>query len=226
MASRFLIIRFSAIGDVILTTPVIRSLKKAFPQSEIHYLTKASNKALLEHNPYVDTIHVLKENLGETINELKAFRFDHIFDLHHNLRSMRVKRSLSASSSSFYKANRDKWLLCQKPLRGLAGEIDHVVIRYGKTLEAVGASLDGEGLELFLPDGMEGWAIDLLEKQMGERPTLAVVLGATWATKRWPTAYFAPALNKIGLPVMLIGGPDMIEESKLIVEKLDVPFFQ
>jgi ADP-heptose:LPS heptosyltransferase len=224
VSHRFLIIRFSAIGDVVLTTPVIRSLKKAFPQSRIHYLTKQSNKALLEYNPYVDTIHLLEDSLDETINELSAFNFDHIFDLHHNLRSLRVKRSLKAPSAAFFKANRDKWLLCQKPLRSFAKNIDHVVTRYGATLSGVGAALDGEGLDLFLPKETEHWAAQTIHKAFGEMPPLAVVLGATWATKRWLTAYFAPALNALGKAVLLIGGPDMQQESRAIAEDLEVPF--
>lgn len=224
MSHRFLIIRFSAIGDVVLTTPVIRSLKKAFPQSEIHYLTKASNKALLEHNPHIDTIHLLSDSLGETIAELSEFQFDYVFDLHHNLRSLQIKKSLKTPAQSFYKANRDKWLLCQKPLRSFAREIDHVVLRYGETLRGVGAELDGEGLEVFLPEETESWAEKHLQEKLPDTP-LAVVLGATWATKRWPTANFAPALNSIGRPVLLIGGPDMLAESQEITKDLNVPFY-
>lgn len=223
MSHRFLIIRFSAIGDVVLTTPVIRSLKKAFPQSEIHFLTKASNKALLEHNPHVDCIHLLGESTSDTIEALKAFTFDHIFDLHHNLRSLKIKRSLKAPSTSFFKANRDKWLLCQKPLRSFAKEIDHVVLRYGETLEGVGAKLDDGGLEVFLPEKTETWAEKLIAERLAETP-IAVVLGATWATKRWPTANFAPAINAIGKAVLLIGGPDMKEEAAQIISELSVPF--
>src|SRR5215470_3707625 len=90
---KFLIIRFSSIGDIVLTTPVIRCLKKQVPHAEVHYVTKTQFKDILENNPYIDKLHLLSD-LKTTIRELKAENFDHLIDLHHNLRTLRVKTSL------------------------------------------------------------------------------------------------------------------------------------
>ena len=75
-----------------LTTPIIRCLKKQLPQdSEVHYLTKLSFKTLLNENPYLDKLWLLKPNLNETISEIKAQKFDYIIDLHNNLRTFIIK---------------------------------------------------------------------------------------------------------------------------------------
>jgi heptosyltransferase-2 len=61
---KFLIIRFSSIGDIVLTTPVIRCLKEQVPGAEIHYLTKENFKGIIESNPYISKIHVLNDDLA------------------------------------------------------------------------------------------------------------------------------------------------------------------
>ena len=95
---KFLIIRFSSIGDIVLTTPVVRCLKKQVPDAEIHYLTKSTYLQILSSNPYIDKIHYLEQSLQAVITELKRENFDYIIDLHHNLRSMKVKDALKVKS--------------------------------------------------------------------------------------------------------------------------------
>ncbi|MEO5646756.1 MAG: glycosyl transferase, partial [Chitinophagaceae bacterium] len=70
--AKFLIIRFSSIGDIVLTTPVIRCLRKKFPDATIHYLTKRAFKGIVENNPYLDKIHLLEGDLEDVIIEIKG----------------------------------------------------------------------------------------------------------------------------------------------------------
>src|SRR3954470_19730583 len=93
-AMKFLIIRFSSIGDIVLTTPVVRCLKKQVGGAEVHYLIKPKFRTVMEHNPYIDKLHLLQEDWEVMIKELKAEKFDYIIDLHHNLRTLRVKKDL------------------------------------------------------------------------------------------------------------------------------------
>ena len=102
---KFLIIRLSSIGDIVLTTPVIRCLKKQVEEAEIHFLTKAKYSSILEANPYIDKLHLLDNNLGSTISELKSENFDYIIDLHRNFRSLRVRSSLKIMSFTVDKIN-------------------------------------------------------------------------------------------------------------------------
>src|SRR6201986_2167219 len=100
---KILVIRFSSMGDIIYTTPVVRCLKKQLPDAEIHFLTKPAFKYIYDNNPYVDKLLLLKQTLGETINELKAERYDYIIDLHNNLRTTLIKLNLRVKSSTYKK---------------------------------------------------------------------------------------------------------------------------
>src|SRR5579872_4755267 len=107
---KFLLIRFSSIGDIVLTTPVIRCLKKQVADAEIHFLTKSSYRTLIDPNPYITKAHYLEDDLDAVIGELKKENFDFIIDLHHNLRTLKVKLALRKKSFSFNKLNIEKWL--------------------------------------------------------------------------------------------------------------------
>ena len=107
---KILIIRFSSIGDVILTTPVVRCLKKQLPGVEIHYVTKISNQSFLQTNPYIDKLIYLEDDLSVVSKLLKAEKYDLVIDLHKNLRTLRLKWKLGVKSISFDKLNWPKWL--------------------------------------------------------------------------------------------------------------------
>src|SRR3982075_1489629 len=100
---KFLIIRFSSIGDIVLTTPVIRCLKQQVADAEVHYLTKSSFRPILAANPYIDRVHYLDDNFPSLIATLQHEDFDYVIDLHHNLRTWKVKRALGKRSFSFDK---------------------------------------------------------------------------------------------------------------------------
>jgi ADP-heptose:LPS heptosyltransferase len=108
---KFLIIRFSSIGDIVLTTPVIRGIKTQINNSEVHFLTKPGFAEILEENPYIKKIHKLSEEPGQTIRELTEESFDYIIDLQNNLRSRAIKRSLKRMYFTVNKINLKKWML-------------------------------------------------------------------------------------------------------------------
>src|SRR5688572_3937823 len=108
---KVLILRFSSIGDIVLTTPVIRCLKKKFPDAEIHYATKKSFQDILKHNPYLTKIHLLEDSLMSLVSKLKKEKFDCVIDLHHNQRTLLIKLLLGINSFSFDKINFEKWLM-------------------------------------------------------------------------------------------------------------------
>ncbi|MCS7072915.1 MAG: glycosyl transferase, partial [Bacteroidia bacterium] len=91
---KVLIIRLSSIGDIILTTPVIRSLANYSPEFEIHFLVKSKFKETLEHHPKISKLHCFDGNLLETILQLRKEKFDFILDLHNNIRSFFIRLSL------------------------------------------------------------------------------------------------------------------------------------
>jgi ADP-heptose:LPS heptosyltransferase len=112
MGQKILVIRFSSIGDIVLTTPVVRALKQQIPEVEIHYLTKKTNYSLLQNNKYIDKIHLLED--ADLFYKLRKEKFDYIVDLHKNLRSFKIKLALGVKSKSFQKLNLKKLLLVTK----------------------------------------------------------------------------------------------------------------
>src|SRR6478752_1556403 len=97
---KILIIRFSSIGDIVLTSPVIRCVKEQIPSAEVHFVCKEVFASVLKHNPYVDKLHTFKKDITEIYKELQAEKFDLVIDLHKNLRSLRLKQKLGVKSYS------------------------------------------------------------------------------------------------------------------------------
>lgn len=201
---KFLIIRFSSIGDIVLTTPVVRCLKKQVLTAEVHYLTKAAFRPILAANPYVDKIHCLENDLYGLIERLKAEDFDYVIDLHHNLRTLKVKRGLGKQSFSFDKLNIKKWLYTRFKVNRMPDR--HIVDRYLDTLGSFGVKNDGAGLDYFIP------AAD--ELKPGDIPTshqagyIGLVIGAAHATKRLPLHKLETICRQAQHPLILLGGPE------------------
>ena len=207
-----------------MTTPVVRNVKKAFPDAEIHFLTKPGFVQLIKPNPYIDQIHQLEKDFKSMIKKLKAQKFDLIIDLHKNLRTTRIKLALRTKAISFNKKNFAKyWLVRRKKTRQSIG---HIVDRYYQTIEKIGIKPDGEGLDFFLKKEAESEAKSILEEKQfqDKKNVLAVAIGATYFTKRWPPGHFREALNALNRPVILLGGKDSGEEANEIMEGLKVPY--
>ena len=99
---KILIIRFSSIGDIVLTTPVIRCLRKKYPGADIHFLTKKNFSGIVLTNPYINRVLILADDINATIEILKNEKFDYIIDLHNNLRTLRIKQGLEKSAVLFF----------------------------------------------------------------------------------------------------------------------------
>ena len=129
---KILVIRFSSMGDIIYTTPVVRCLKKQLPSSEIHFLTKPAFRYIYDNNPYVDKLLLLKPDLSDTIAEIKAEKYDYIIDLHNNLRTTLIKLLTGIKSSTYKKQTIRKWLSLKLNLKLVPPT--HLVDRYLKTI--------------------------------------------------------------------------------------------
>lgn len=212
MAKKFLIIRFSSIGDIVLTTTVIRCLKKQVHGSEVHFLTKESFKAVLEANPYIDKLHTLKDDLDGMIAALKVEKYDAVIDLHHNLRSLKVKRALGVKAYAFNKLNIEKWLLTAAKINRLPAV--HIVDRYLETVSTFGVANDGAGLDYFIPAHQEVPFSHLpASHHMG---FIGLVIGAAHATKRLPANRLAQLCSLIDYPIVLLGGKEDREAGEAI----------
>jgi len=201
---KILIVRFSSIGDIVLTTPVIRCLKTQLKDVEIHYLTKKSFSSILESNPHIDKIHAIKEDVSEVIEDLQKENFNFVIDLHHNLRTLQVKRKLNKPSASFSKLNIEKWLIVNLKINKLPKH--HIVDRYLETVKQLGVANDGKGLDYFIPAKDEGSNNILPETH--RNGYIGFVIGAAHSTKQLPAEKIISICNQLSKPVILLGGPE------------------
>ncbi|MDF2189717.1 glycosyltransferase family 9 protein [Paraflavitalea sp. CAU 1676] len=201
---KFLIIRFSSIGDIVLTTPVVRCLKKQVLTAEVHYLTKPGFRTILGSNPYVDKIHYLQDDFDSMIATLKEEDFDYVIDLHHNLRTLKVKKALGKKSFSFNKLNVEKWLLTNFKVNKLPDV--HIVDRYLDTLQSFGVHNDGAGLDYFIPEADQIKENDIPAAH--HAGYIGVVIGAALNTKKYPLEKLKALCASINHPIILLGGKE------------------
>lgn len=209
---KFLIIRFSSIGDIVLTTPVVRNLKQQVENAEIHYLTKLQFKAILENNPHIDQVHTLKDSFSETVQKLKHEHFDYIIDLHKNLRTARFKNKLKIISFSFNKLNWEKWLLVNFKKNKMPDL--HIVDRYMDTLKVFDVKNDHKGLDYFIPEKDEV-DVSLISPELSNG-YVGVVVGAFHNTKKLTKEKLVTICSHIDKPILLLGGPDNKDEAEYI----------
>lgn len=209
---KILIIRFSSIGDIVLTTPVIRCLKKQLPGHEVHFLTKQAYSTVVKSNPYIDKVHELSDNWEAMVKEIRNEKFDYIVDLHHNLRTLRLKKELGIKSFAFNKLNVQKWIYTNLKWNIMPGR--HIVDRYMKTVESLNVKNDDEGLDYFIPENDEVKQNDIpTSHHIGY---IGIVIGAAHQTKKLPEDKLVELCSKINHPIVLLGGKEDSELGKMV----------
>lgn len=198
---KILIIRFSSIGDIVLTTPVIRCLKKQLEgEVEVHYLTKKVFAPLVAENPYLNKVYTIEKSTNEVMEVLQTEQYDYVVDLHKNLRARRVKSKLKALSFTFDKLNLKKWLLVNFKWDRMPDI--HIVDRYLASVKALGIENDQAGLDYFLPKDFK----PSLALPFAANDYVVLVLGANHGTKKIPEVKLREILEKSKQNFLLLGG--------------------
>lgn len=216
---KFLLIRFSSIGDIAQTTPVIRCLRQHYPDAEIHFLTKREYEPMMRHNPYLNEVIVLDDHLLTTIARLRQYRYDYIIDLHHNLRTFVIKHALNTTSFSFPKLNIEKWLLTRFHINLLPQGV-HLVDRYFEAFALLGVTNDGLGLDYFLgEDETVNVAAELPEGFADGY--IGWVIGAKHFTKVFPKEKVVATIQLLhaqfpAARIVLIGGKEDVANGDFI----------
>ncbi len=210
---KILVIRFSSIGDIVLTTPVIRCLKNQIDSVEIHVLTKKKFSSLYKTNPYINKVHEYDDSLKKNIEELRLENYDYIADLQKNKRSLRVTRALHKPHNSFPKLNFKKFLLTTFKIN-LMPDI-HIVDRYFKAVDDLGVKNDYQGLDFFISE-KNNYPLSELPEEF-QKGYHALVIGGTYKTKILPAVKVIDIIKKLNEPVILLGGPDDAERAEEIL---------
>ncbi len=209
---KFLVIRFSSIGDIVLASPVFRTLKKQVMTAELHFLTKKSFAAVTQHNPYIDHFHYLDNNLDEVITTLKAEDFDYVIDLHNNFRSSKIRNALGKKAFVIDKLNLQKFLLTTARIDIMPGR--HITQRSLDTVASFGVKDDGLGLDYFLSEGDKIRDTDLPAAH--HAGYIALVIGASYATKKLPVEKLIELCAQIDHPLVLVGGKEDSAEGEAV----------
>jgi ADP-heptose:LPS heptosyltransferase len=188
---KILVVRFSAIGDILLTFPVVEALQHKYPSAEIHFLTKPSNKSVLELLSGKVHPRFLQESLVQTAKQLRRERYDLVIDLHNNLRTFLLQAlMLKGSWNRFRKLNFQKWLFTSFKWNTLPKV--HVVERYAQAAKVnpalVTLVVNNPALDS-LPSNYVAW-----------------VLGATFSTKQYPLSKLIETIERLDMPIVLLGG--------------------
>jgi ADP-heptose:LPS heptosyltransferase len=206
--TKVLFIRYSAIGDIILTTPVARWIKLQL-NAEVHFLTDQKNAKLLTNNIYIDKIISSSGSIGKDRSIIADEGYSLIIDLHKSRRSRLTTLFLSIPVISFDKLNVKKWLAVNFKLDVLPDK--HLVDRYAESLKPIGIVNDGNGLDYFIP---ESAVVLNLPNNFH-----ALILGAAHFTKRIPIIKCLEIVRESRIPVVLIGGNDVADLAQTLVQE-------
>ncbi len=214
--NKLLIVRLSSLGDILLSTPLIRSIKIRFPKTKIDFVVREEYKDLLVLNPHLRNILIYNnddEKLKILKNKICENNYDLIIDLQNNLRSLLLLKCYSSSVIRFKKNNINKFLLVHFNINKLKNA-KQIAVRYASTLKNF--QLDDKSLQL-ITDKIQNPVLNDVENLIGICP------GSKHFTKMWPEEYFirlGNLLNKNGFNIVLFGGKDDIKVCERISSKL------
>ncbi len=192
---KILIIRFSSIGDIVLTTPIVRCLKSQI-KAEVHYLTKKQYVDLVAANPFIDKVVVFEGDLRDTINKLKKENYSCIIDLHNNIRSFWLRMSIGVTNFFLKKHTIKRFLLIHLGINLIN---KHIVDRYFETCLPIGLINDNMGLDYFIKNDVK---VDFNITQQ----YVTWCIGASFEQKMLSETQIIEVCNELSLPIVLIGG--------------------
>jgi heptosyltransferase-2 len=210
---RVLLVRFSSIGDIVLTTPLVRALRRRHPDAQLIYVTKRAMAPLVADNPHLSQVIALEpdEPLTQLARRLRALQPTHSLDLHGSLRSAALRALVRGRWWGYAKRKLARTLLVTTKLDLYRGDVP-VAERYFEAARRLDVTPDGGPPEFFLGAAARArvarW---LAERGLATEPLAALAPGAAHATKRWPMAHWQALggrLREMGYRLVVLGGPD------------------
>lgn len=207
MYDKILCIRFGSIGDIVLTLPAIRALRRTYPQAEIHYVSKAVFASVLSGVSEIAKVHTLENvrgGLTRLHDSLAAEHFDLILDLHNNFRSSYLYSAFTGRKIIRVKKYRiQKWLAVYGKRRSV-----NMVPAWQRFVDTIPTPVETfpEDFALAFPREAEEKAASFFEDAT---PTLVIAPGSAWSTKEWPIASYVSLAGLLSsaknLRVLVIG---------------------
>ena len=204
--------RFSSLGDLVLTTPLFRAIKRAHPGARVTLLTRTEYVPLFAHNPRIARVIGWDgtSSLSAITRELRKTEWTHRLDLHGSVRSFLVRRAVGGRWHGYPKRRLARSIQIRFK-KDVYRDRRHVAERYFDAARGLGVSPDGQPPEVFVPmEATLGGDRFLGDAGVSGLTLIALVPGAAHFTKRWPEHHWA-ALTELlvqkGLGVVVLGGP-------------------
>jgi heptosyltransferase-2 len=211
-APRILLVRFSSIGDLLLTTPLLRALRVRHPRAQITMVVREDLAETVRHNPRLSSLVTWRRGspLSELAATLRQEEWTHRLDLHGSLRSLAL-RQLVGGSWTTYPKHRVRRTLLIRTHGARGGALGAVTERYFAAARDLDVTPDGGPAEFFTTQEMEAGARDFLAAAgLGEhRPLVALAPGAAHFTKRWPVEHWEALVRRLRTSndLVILGGP-------------------
>ena len=213
---KILVVRFTSLGDILLTTPLLRSLKGQYPNIQIDFCILSGLEQTLQLNPYISELILYKKDDSTPAliqKKIHENSYDLIIDLQNNHRSHTLLHGLKSKTLQFNKRGWEKWLLVNLKINMMDG-LPQIPTRYAQTIPKF--KLDNGGLDFFLPDSIQP-DIAKEDNYIGFCPV------ARHYTKMWPYDYFAELGEILSLhkfKVVLFGGKNDRSTCNLIASTI------
>lgn len=227
---KILIIRMSSIGDILLSTPFIRQVRKKFIDAEIDFVVKDIFKDLVVHNVHLDTIHSIDLTKEKKVlkGQLRQKSYDIVFDLHNNIRSNFLRRGLGAKSVNYIRKSKYKQQVLVHLKLNLYKRYLSIPDRYLAVGTDYNITDDGGGLELYWHNDDVLSANKILSKIGLDiyQPFICIAPGAGFFTKRWPEERYRTLISLIqkgtNNPIAILGGKDDIDLGKHLADRENI----
>jgi heptosyltransferase-2 len=230
--TRVLVIRLSSLGDILLTTPVLRVLREHYPAARIDFLTKTAYQDVLRANPCVDRLLLMEpqQGLREILLRLRQTRYDVVIDLQRTLRSCLLYRGLLTQRKLAYTKHTIRRALLVHLGWNTLQAMTPVPELYMAPLRCLGVAAPLPPLEMHLTaesqEAMQAYRQQELPGSLA-RPLLAVAPGARWSTKRWPIERFAAVAQALAqarqAAVVVLGSAEDASLAQELCQQLSVP---
>ena len=230
LLNKTLILRLSSIGDIILASPLIRVLRKRFPDARIDFLVKTKFAELVRYNPYLTTVIEFSSSEGFTglvslKRRLRETGYDSVIDIHGNFRSIYLRLFLGSGVCTVVRKRIWSRLMLVRFKWNRYDASPSVADRYIESLDSFGIHNDGEGAEVFIPPSVSTRIGDLWKTyhHSPDQRVIALAHSAKHWTKMWPAEKYSELGCRIvrdGGIVVLFGSQNDQERSRLIVQNM------
>jgi len=228
--NKIVVFRLSSIGDIVLTSALIRCLKNTYPNARIDFVIKKQFRQLVEHNPHIHTIFTVDSDEGfsglkKLKVKLKLEKYDVFLDIHKNMRSLFIRTNNAYSKTYTYNKH-----VFQRTLLTNFGIDKYSIItpvyqRFVNAAKKIDVKYDGKGTELFISNEIEEKIKTELKLKnlLSEKPYVLLCPGASFKNKKWLPERFAELANILldndNVNVVLSGGKAEEEICKYIVQE-------